>query len=221
MKRNQKGYYPIQHEGVQYLLVSVTTVLKRVLNKPALYFWYGKHGNQKCKQILNESSGFGTAIHKFIYWDLFERKGNDQYAISSDMSQCVNNYYAFKKKYKPEPIVGEQTVYSLQHGYAGQMDLLCRVTDGHKKKCVLLDWKTSSGIYEDHELQLQAYNTALLEMKNNKWETPDELWCARLDKDGPIDYNKDIGKYAPCPKAFKAFLGLLESFNWLKSRKEK
>jgi len=215
VKRNPKGYYPIVHEGVEYLLASVTTVLKRVFNKPGIYGWYGKYGNDKCRKILTESGHIGTAVHKFIHWDLFEQTKGIKTVPSLEMKQAVDNYFAFKKEYKLKPILGEQTVYSLEYGFAGQLDLIGVVTDEKKKKVVLLDWKTSSGIYEDHELQLQAYYKAAMELKMLK---PEELWCVRLDKNSPINYNTDIAKYKPNKKSLRAFLGLLEVFNWLKER---
>ena len=187
--------------------------------------WYGKHGNKKCREILTESGNIGTAVHEFIKWDLTERK-DEEVAVSLNMRQSVHNYLSFKKKYKLKPVLTEQTVYSLKYGYAGQLDLVAWVTDGKEDKLVLLDWKTSSGIYEDYQLQLEAYNNALREFKGLFFKgkvskLPDELWVVRLDREKPIKYNIDIAKYTPHSSVFEVFVSLLKVFEWLNNRKEK
>ncbi|HEY4452357.1 MAG TPA: PD-(D/E)XK nuclease family protein [Solirubrobacteraceae bacterium] len=60
---------------------------------------------------------------------------------------------------RPEPILVEQVVGSMTHGYAGRFDLLADI-DGQK---VLVDLKTAARTYVEQHLQIAAYMHALVE----------------------------------------------------------
>jgi hypothetical protein len=70
---------------------------------------------------------------------------------------CVLSFIDWRKTVKLEVIATEITVFSEIHGYAGTVDLICRI-DGVP---YVIDFKTSKQVWKEHELQISAYRVAL------------------------------------------------------------
>ena len=54
-------------------------------------------------------------------------------------------------------------MYSKKYSVAGTIDALFNTPDGY----VIVDWKTSSGIYDSHAIQVSVYAEAFRDMTNN------------------------------------------------------
>lgn len=79
----------------------------------------------------------------------------------------ILRFIDFFKTHEVEPILIEQTIYSPTHGYAGTLDLLCRLKPDKKKPgkvLMLIDLKTSAAAYVEYHWQVAAYRYAF-------WET--------------------------------------------------
>ena len=84
-------------------------------------------------------------------------------------------WVAWCDKYNPETIMQETVTFSRKHGYAGTLDWFGVITvpEGDKafpkeiagkKVLILIDWKTSSGVWDEYKAQTAAYMEAVVEM---------------------------------------------------------
>lgn len=147
-------------------LPSVTKILDEGAPTPfALKQFFLNNTPESAEEIKNITGNLGTKMH-----DAFEQLLNgvelnlkDNYPTMKEKRHliCFYNWY---NDFKPDALATEFTVASIAEGYAGTMDLLCQV-DG---KTWLIDFKTSSGIYYNHELQVVAYKKAYEEMYEEK-----------------------------------------------------
>lgn len=77
--------------------------------------------------------------------------------LSLEEYEACLSFVGWAQEAKPDPLALESVVVSEVHGYAGTLDLLCRIgTD-----VWLLDLKTSQDVWPEHELQVSAYKHAL------------------------------------------------------------
>lgn len=93
----------------------------------------------------------------------YEELGNDEWDMMLSWEQ-------FWKRHEPVLVSAEEPVYSVVGGYAGTVDALLVITKecgnkfcgcaGLAGKIGLYDWKTSSGIYDQHSAQVAAYANA-------------------------------------------------------------
>lgn len=82
---------------------------------------------------------------------------------------------------EPEVIAAERMVYCEQHGFAGQMDLRCRVKTRQGEG--IIDWKTSRYISNKMHAQVCGYDIGELECGNAE-EHADWLLIVQLNEDG-------------------------------------
>ncbi len=217
-------FYPAEGEE----LVSVTSCTEQ-LGKYGLLMFFAKHGKEAGERIGKEAAALGTSLHTYAqeHYETMLKGTLEEYTqhnFCEKLEQSVKNFHEFVDEYSPEPILLEQTVYSLEHKYAGTLDGIFKIGDN----IVLLDWKTSAGVYDEYLLQLEAYYRALTEMQKRGIIVLDgkvkDLWVVRLAKDKDIKFERDVKIIKPSKKRFKAFLGLVDIFYWrqsLKKRKRK
>ena len=192
--------------------------------KWGLVYFYGKWGIKKAKEIANEASGIGKAVHSYIN-QIFQ--GNKRIIVDADLKKIgksIANFEVFRKQHILEPRFLEQVVYSEKYKYVGTLDYFGWM-DG---ELVLLDWKTSKDIYFDYKLQVQAYWTALEEMLQKKLiqlpkydvkDLPVKLKIIRFDKVKDFNPKKDILTFKPNEEIKRGFLGLLDYYNCSKNQK--
>ncbi len=228
-----KRLYEVTYDGELYNLNTVSTVTGCAMKYALLYF-YGKYGNKKAKQIANDAAQVGKDTHAYTEAFFKNLKTITYVGDVNKIRNCVANFKLLVKKYKLKPLninsdlALEVMVYSIKHKFAGTFDGLFEGINPKTKKhmVVLLDWKTSSGIWDDYYLQIEGYYRALTEMVERgiiKLEGKiDELWIARLDKEEQIDFDRDIRILIPGNEdRFKAFLGLLDYLIWTQLKKER
>jgi hypothetical protein len=125
-------------------------------------------------------------------------------ADTSDFSaRCIEaatvpfgRYCEWRERSGFEPDILEQAIVSETLRVGGTPDAIGHINGA----TVLLDWKTSTGIYEDHVIQLAAY-----------WEMVEEVHgvdlteaqCARFGKDGSTEIKRYT--WADLEPAFEAF----------------
>ncbi len=107
-----------------------------------------------------EAADTGTQIH-----DLCEKWIKKQKIDFTDMPEEVRNgfdaFLKFQTENKFQWLESEKIVYSLQYDYAGILDAIA--IDGEGKK-VLVDFKSSNGLYPEYVLQAAGYHQAVEEM---------------------------------------------------------
>ena len=121
-------------------------------------------GKEKAHQReLAKAGEIGTQIHARIEYDLRQHLGLPV-GVEPVISEAAEyGYLAFldwARSVRLKPLRIETVVFSLEHGYAGTMDLLAEV-DG---ALTLIDWKSGKSVYAEAHLQNAAYRFALAEM---------------------------------------------------------
>ena len=135
---------------------------------------------ESADKILVEAGEFGTLVHESIEWLLggnelnFEEKlDNGKPKFSKRAKKYIMDFHNWFYEYKPTDIQSELRVASKEFKYAGTLDLACKI--GEKK--VIIDFKTSSAIHYNYELQITAYKRAYEEI----YKVPvDETYILRL-----------------------------------------
>jgi hypothetical protein len=101
----------------------------------------------------------GTAVHAGIEWHLRRAVGEDpgpEPQLPDAATWAVESWKDWAASVSLEPVAIERTVYCLDCGYAGTLDLYARV----KGVPSVLDWKTGRAIYPEAFLQNVAYRHA-------------------------------------------------------------
>ena len=101
----------------------------------------------------------GTAVHAGIEWHLRRALGDDagpEPQLPDAAAWAVESWKDWAASVELAPLAIERTVYCLDCGYAGTLDLYARV----KGVPSVLDWKTGRAIYPEAFLQNVAYRHA-------------------------------------------------------------
>lgn len=104
----------------------------------------------------------------------------------------------------------ELGVYSDVHKYAGTIDAVANINLGGKKALVVLDWKTSNFITNEHALQITAYAKAYEELYGDKVS---EGIVVKLSKKSPGFEVKRVRDLDTTFEAFKSALNLFNTMN--------
>jgi hypothetical protein len=94
--------------------------------------------------------------------------------LKAEEWENLGAFVAWCEKYNPEVVLHERTLWSPTHNFAGTVDFVgtILIPEGDKsvsrelwgtRLLILIDWKTSSGIWDEYELQTAAYRKAILE----------------------------------------------------------
>lgn len=116
---------------------------------------------------LQKASSIGSAVHALIEWNLHRELGHKvghPPDLPPEGLPCFAAYERWRNDVEMRPLLIEQTVWSAGGKYAGTMDLFCEMTVKGERCQVVVDWKTSSGVWKEYHLQIAAYATALCEM---------------------------------------------------------
>lgn len=172
-KRNNQYY--IRDNDKDYVLPAVTDILS-VINKPALITWAGRLAAKialaepflnadevigKVYGTRNKAADVGKTIHSLIH-SLIENKNIDVEGLPKEIEGYARAFLGFYYEHRPKFLKTEQTVYSIDWGFAGTLDLIMAMKDG---SVWVVDIKTGKGIYREFELQLCAYAVACEEMR--------------------------------------------------------
>jgi len=106
-----------------------------------------------------KAAAIGTAVHAGIEWALRRHLGEDagsEPRLPEAAAWAVESWKDWAQSVALEPLAIERTVYCLDCGYAGTLDLYARV----KGVLTVLDWKSGKAIYPEAFLQNLAYRHA-------------------------------------------------------------
>lgn len=186
--RDASHRYWLHHQGKRTPAVSVTSVLK-VLDKPALLKWAEDCGAEGAARLAalgelehvppteagdrvrlhklgmdarrDAGADRGTAVHKVLEFWARERTVPDLADFPAEVRGYVQGLCAWLLAARPRTISVERCVGSVEHMYAGRMDLRA-LLDG--RDCIV-DLKTNpkGRVYDEAHLQARAYAIADVE----------------------------------------------------------
>lgn len=153
--------------------------------------------SQKTQQ---KTLGIGTIVHKLAEDWL---KGNKVIEPKDEViKNCFNKFKNFWNQNNLELIESEKVLYSVK-GFCGTLDIVAK---DKKNNLILIDIKTSNGIFHNYVLQLHGYKYAYEEQTGSKIN---KLCIVRLPKNDD-DFESRVLAYKP--QHTKAFLGLLDCY---------
>ena len=161
------------------LVPGVTTILN-ILGKQSLIEWAYQCGlkNIDYKKVRDSAGDVGTLTHYLILCDLKGEKPDLSEYSPDDIKTaelCMENYRAWKGLNNLNPMMIESPMVSETYGYGGTLDLYATLNSRN----VLVDFKTSKGIYDSFLYQTAAYWQLIQE---NTAKIPDAILIVRIPK---------------------------------------
>jgi hypothetical protein len=99
----------------------------------------------------------GTEIHAIAEEIIYGRS----VTVADNIRGYVDGYVAFLDRFDTQPVVTEQACASREWWYAGTFDAVVTIGAGPLQgQTLLVDWKTSKGVYGETAMQLAAYQNA-------------------------------------------------------------
>ena len=159
---------------------------------------------ESAEKKLRETGDFGSMIHGVIE-RLLKGEKIDLEEYSTKAKQHLCSFVQWFEDFKPDAksIQTEHTVASLKYKVAGTLDLACR-KDG---ELWIIDFKTSAGIYHNHELQLAAYKELYEEMHEVKVDHTGILRTGSRHKVG-YEFKEVDRPFAHFKAVYDSFLNL-------------
>jgi len=147
--------------------------------------------------IKEEAANKGKQVHEWC--ENYIKKVEQPFPEDEQVLNGVTAFLRWIKEYKVKFLESEKLVYSKKYKFVGIMDLKAKVNG--KLACV--DFKTSSGVYNEMRYQVAGYMGADSEETGDKY---DERWIIKFGKDtGDFEaYKLDDFK-----KDYAVFLALL------------
>ena len=163
-------------EGHKYTLdgkrtTSVTTILHGGIPKPMLVAWAARVAAEYA--VANPGASFedikeapnrerytagirGTAVHDIAEQIIHGRPVD----VPEELYPFVDGYVRFLDAFRVEPVLVEKTVAHRGLGYAGRFDAIVKLPGLNGDDPVMVDLKTSNGIYRETKAQCAAYAVA-------------------------------------------------------------
>lgn len=183
-----------------------------------------------CKR-LEQAATIGSKIHDWI--EAYIKNKNPDMPEENNVLLGVNAFLEWVKKYKVKFLESEMFLYSRKYDYCGTSDAVAIINN----KRVLIDYKTSPGLYNDVMLQTASYVQIYEEMGCGKIAG---RWAIRLEKRTEKEFKNDMDEkgnvnvdYAPFEaiylgnsgdtqkKDFQAFLAAKHLKEWDKESTQK
>ena len=122
--------------------------------------WRGDVGNKRADEILEETSEDGSFVHSSIEGILRGDKISGEVINhhfspkrSLKIKRCLNSFLRWMDDFKPEIISTEFITWNDEYGFAGTVDLKCKIKDEN----YIVDFKTGKSIHEAHKVQICGY----------------------------------------------------------------
>ena len=210
--------YELGHVEGKPRVPSVTSIVDGTLRNYGVEIWKRQHiergleaqsGRQLNATAINEimaassneaqaSADLGTEMHSIIEGLL----QGEEMPVPAQLEPAVQGWLKWRTEFARWELQGsEVTVYDEELGYAGTVDALWY--DPVFRRYVVVDWKTSAGLYSSALMQVSAYAHAFDEMLLREMRLPIGLevqgMVVRFDNGYPkVDGQKDRSQ----PKVF-------------------
>ena len=149
------------------------------------------------RRLKTEAADIGTEIHEWVSdWIL---KKNPEMPDNEKVVNGIMAFLKFQKEHKFKWIESERYIFSKKYRYAGILDSIAK--EGNK--LILVDFKSSNGIYDSMRFQVSGYKIAWEEETGKKI---DERMILRFGKN---DGEFEIKRLDNDAKDKKAFLNCL------------
>lgn len=209
MARKQRQRYFL-NDGTE--VPGVTTILE-VINKPALVRWANQEGLKgiDTSRSVGDLALVGTLAHSLIQEHLTGAAAPTEDYTPSQQDRAENavlSYYEWEKHRKLETEKAEVPMVSEALMYGGTPDWFGKI-DG---RWVLLDFKTSKAIYDDHIFQLAAYWNLLVEQDFQV----DEARILRVGREQNEGFEERTVSAESLPMYFSVFKAALTLRNAIK-----
>lgn len=237
--------YTVTDGGQKFKVPSVTTILKIINKGEAMVQWAANCASEymraalqpgqvytaeelrevcnrarfNFRKVSEKAMDIGNITHHWVEEyllkgeeALFNLPANPEAAKSS----VAASTWLRQQSFRPTKI--EMKLYSRKHRFAGTMDAGGSGVVWVNNRKAIVDWKTSKAIYDEHRLQLAAYNVAYEEMTG---EEIDERWLVRLGKDDG-EFEAECYPRETLARDFNAFLlakQLFEHMKWYEEQK--
>ena len=172
------------HQPTKRYLPAVNHILHTAYNKGERFMQYLLSvSKDEAKDKLERAGNRGTRVHqainemilgKEIRLDttfLNELTGRHE-SLTDDEWKMLRSFTRWVEDFKPETVIFDTAVCSLKSGFAGTLDWYGTVSISVKtapqkveqvRVYCLIDWKSSSAVWDEYAYQLGGYDTALIE----------------------------------------------------------
>jgi hypothetical protein len=189
-----------------------TTVIGRFKESGALIYWAYNRGKEGLElyESRDKAAELGTIVHSMV--EMFVAGipiTAPKDCNEGELKQIGSAFEAFQEWFdngKFEIIEQEIHLVSEQYQFGGTPDAIAR--DG-KGRLVLLDWKTSDGVYSDHLVQLGAYRLLWNENYPDNPLTGGSHLCRFAKTNGDFAHHF----YPDLSEAERQFVLLREAYN--------
>jgi PD-(D/E)XK nuclease superfamily len=199
---------------------SVTTIMG-AKPMPWLDAWREKWG-MLAERKMKIASSIGTEFHRCV--EAYINTGTyfvanaeiDGFPLTGTATRVVGMMKSFVKW--AESVDGEisnteMSIVNRTYTYSGTLDAIGTL-DG---RLMLFDWKTSSRIYDDMQLQLAAYAEAYNERCESKMDRVKDGLIVHVSKDKP-HFKLTVKHFKLGKRPFKQFLKLREMFDDVRAK---
>jgi len=160
-----------------------------------------------------DARDIGSIVHRWCEQVINWKLGNgDLPDIPKEPSaaKSIEGFQDWVSKNEIDWVSSEEKIYNRQHNYAGTVDAVAYINDVF---CVV-DFKTSSGIWDEYFLQVAAYAQAISDVYGDAVES---AWILRFDKKtGKFEAKQS----SDIKQDFRAFLGAMTLHRRLKELRE-
>jgi len=206
-KETKKNQYIL--DGQSYY--RVTSILNAI-NKPALMPWKAQITLEKAERVLSALEGTTITIDKPWIDNVIETaRAEPDHVLGTATTFGTNAHYALEQYIANGVVPHDMDMFRVIGAFqtwakSNQIELLphmCEVTVAHSdgyagtidavaikgNELVIVDWKTSNGLYAEHMLQVSAYAKAL---QLATGMPVNEAWIVRFPREKPEPGNSDF-----------------------------
>ena len=199
MGRPTHGYRNAAGEKIP----GTTTIIGRFKESGGLLQWAFKQGQSGAASLYEERDAAGLAgniAHDMIECSILGKEPPKFEAAAELIAKATNAYDQFlewRDQTRIEIVATERAYVSERYQFGGTVDAIGRDMKG---RIVLLDWKTSNGVYQDYLVQLAAY-ALLLEECAPEW-SPQAFHLLRVAKESADFAHHFFGELEDAKRAF-------------------
>lgn len=170
-------------------------------------------------RVSRKALDVGSQVHSMVEYTLRTELGHKVSRtpeLTGEALRAFESWQRWRDKTHLVPIHVEQTIWSDDHEFAGTPDLVAQIDIGNGPELVILDWKTSKGIYLEMKLQNAAYVKAYCEMGHASYPMPGLL--VRLPKAEDDEIETHLIESTDQEKLFSGFKTALDLAKFLLSQ---
>jgi hypothetical protein len=198
---------------------SVTTITGRFKESGALMYWAWDQGRQgrDFRETKQAAADAGTLAHAYIEQDIKGTHLNEEFIaglspqVKANAEHAFQAYLEWKSRVKFKVVESECQLTSAKHMFGGTLDAMMA-----GDKLVLGDWKTSSGIYQDHLIQVAGGYSLLWEENypDKKLEGVEILRVSKPEEAGdPVSFHDHFWGRSVIDMAQRQFILLREAYD--------